>query len=170
MVTLILLAQIATATPAPRPAAVASPSPAVRPRPVVAVPRGGTSLSDIARGRKIDPKAFATPPARAEEGTTTANAGASTSSSLESMSEDERLWRGKAEKIHREIAEARSEAEEEKSRTMLPTPGMRDPQLELLRDAAAEKELRKIEKLEKQLARLTEECRKTPGCQPGWVR
>lgn len=175
MIAFVLLAQLAASTPAVTPRAQPAPTTVQKP-PVVwgqttPVP-GSSSLSGFAKGKKINPKALAQPIAlaRVDDEAPPSTDPATAAASAASGSDAEELWRGRAEKLKQKILEAREAAEEEKAKSQLPTPSLHDPQLAMLRDAAAESQHKKIAKLEKELARLAEDCRKTAGCQPGWVR
>jgi hypothetical protein len=174
MIAFVLLAQLAASTPAVTPRAQPVPTTVQKPPAVwgqtTPVP-GSSSLSGFAKGKKINPKALAQPIAlaRVDDEAPSTNP-ATTTAPAASGSDAEDLWRGRAEKLKQKILDAREAAEEEKANSQLPTPSMHDPQLAMLRDAAAASQHKKIAKLEKELAQLAEDCRKTAGCQPGWVR
>ena len=164
--TLVLLAQVVTATPSPRPVFVpstlgANPAPPVN------------SLSGAARGRKIHTAAFASP---VTVGTPQAAKPVSGTPAIRGASDSEKeevIWKERAASLRQQIADLQREAyaiESQVPATIYYSRGGGGSYIDdTARQAASAPTKAKLLRARQELAGLPEECRKA-GCQPGWIR
>jgi len=158
LLTLALLAQVATATPAP-PVALSGGfgRPAVKTTATATVARRGTfSVTGSS------PVAVAAPAHSAE-------AAALPGAEPKSLEES---WRSRVAGLRGELAAAEAEYEAQSSQITVVAgrPGRDYHLMMAMRDAALAPIRAKLMGIRRDLRALPEECRTTPGCQPGWIR
>ena len=180
----LVLAQTAVVTPGPAPrttAPAASPTPAATP----AAPRrlsGGFGQKPVSAGKGrvvIDEESLGSqrrggtfsvvgsaPAARP-------TAGAPPAGSPAAPPDEEATWRSRVATLRADLAQAEKDYDAaDRSNTVVSfgRPGVEYETLMAIRNAALTPYRMKLDEVRSSLAALPEECRKTSGCQPGWVR
>lgn len=165
----LLLAAAPTATPRP----VVQPTPHTISRPEQ------SGLAGAAKGRKLNRSVSfeqgsvpeVTPVPRG-----TPKAGASPIPTLEpsDVIADEKRWRDRKAKLEAAVAKAQKEYDEASALNTVSTTGdPNSPEYQAMlaaRNAGLTPYRMKLDDATRELRALPEECRRTPGCQPGWIR
>ena len=146
-----LVLQIATATPAPVPKLTGGFG---RP-PATATAKARIVITDVGIPRYAAPALPAAQPAAVQGSSADAD------------------WRGRVTRLRADLDAAEADLATQSAGLTVVThgsPGRDHFMLMAIRDAALAAPRAKVNELRREVARLPEDCRTTPGCQPGWVR
>lgn len=174
LLTLVLLAQTATAIPAPAP----PPAPAKLSggfgQKAVAPGKARVTLTDqnVAQpGQGSGRGTFSVTGARAAA--PAAPAGPEAGGPPLPGDDVETVWKERIARLRAALAEAQAELDAaDRANTVVAhgTPGRTYYLLMAIRDSALAPYRAKVASIRREMDGLPEECRKTPGCQPGWLR
>lgn len=87
--------------------------------------------------------------------------------------DEESSWRSRASNLRSALARAEADLDAvDKANTVVSfgTPGLEYDTLMAIRNSALAPYRARVAELRRELSSLPEDCRRTPGCQPGWVR
>ncbi len=185
LVLVLVLAQIAPGTPVPAPASF-------RPAPTAAAGAAGPATPaprlSGGFGRKPSPTDKAgvigydgSVPSSRRRGTFSVSGARAqgrseapaASSAVPASTDEETAWRSRVASLRADIAKAQKEYDAADAATTVVSfgrPGHDYEMLLAIRNASLAPYRIRLEELRAELAALPEECRRSPGCQPGWLR
>lgn len=174
LLALVLLAQTTAATPAPSPTPPVAVAPATKlgggfGQKAGAPPKTRVVITDDTMAAEKRGGSFSV----SGQPAGTPSPGAKGAPAPHPASDEESSWKSRVSNLRSALTRAEADLDAaDKANTVVSfgTPGHDYETLMAIRNAALVPYRTKVSELQRELDLLPEECRKSPGCQPGWVR
>lgn len=179
LVLLVVLSQVAAARPTPAPEVGPAKSAPTRPSAKLgggfgqkAAPAGKARIV-IKEEDLVQPRTGGTFTVASTRAAPSAPAATPSAGTLPPAPDEEATWRARVAGLRTDLAKARRDydaADRANTVVAFGKPGHDYETLMAIRNATLTPYRTSLEEIQTALAGLPEECRRTPGCQPGWVR